>query len=186
MLKILKIPVWEVYKLINLKDKIRNISDFPVKGIQFKDITTLLKDKKAFKYSIDMLVEHCKKYQIDFIAGMEARGFIIGAPVSYQLGVGFLPIRKPNKLPSDVESISYQLEYGENTLEIHKDAISKGDRIMIVDDLLATGGTTAAVFQLIEKMGGTIVGASFIIELAFLKPRKKMKKYDIFSLVQYN
>jgi len=171
--------------MINLKEKIRNISDFPVKGIQFKDITTLLKDKEAFKYSVDMIVEHCKEYQIDFIAGIEARGFIIGAPVSYKLGVGFLPIRKPNKLPSEVESISYQLEYGENTLEMHKDAISDGDRIMVLDDLLATGGTTAAVFKLIEKSGGKIVGASFIIELAFLNPRKKMKKYDIFSLVKY-
>ena len=174
-----------MYKLINLKKKIRNISDFPVKGIQFKDITTLLKDKNAFKYSIDMIVEHCKKYEIDYIAGMEARGFIIGAPVSYQLGLGFLPIRKPNKLPSEVESISYQLEYGENTLEIHKDAFNQGDKIMVVDDLLATGGTTSAVFQLIEKMGGVIVGASFVIELSFLEPRKKMQDYEIFSLVQY-
>jgi adenine phosphoribosyltransferase len=172
--------------MINLKEKIRNISDFPVKGIQFKDITTLLKDNESFKYSVDMVAEHCKEYQIDFIAGIEARGFIIGAPVAYKLGVGFLPIRKPNKLPSEVESISYQLEYGENTLEMHKDAISDGDRIMVVDDLLATGGTTAAVFKLIEKLGGKIVGASFIIELTFLNPRKKMKKYDIFSLVEYN
>jgi len=172
--------------MINLKEKIRNISDFPVKGIQFKDITTLLKDKKAFAYSIDMIVEHCKQFDIDYIAGMEARGFIIGAPVSYKLGVGFLPIRKPNKLPSQVESISYQLEYGENTLEMHKDAISKGDKIMVVDDLLATGGTTSAVFKLIEKLGGKIVGASFIVELAFLNPRVKMKEYDIFSLVQYH
>jgi len=120
-----------------------------------------------------MVAEHCKEYQIDFIAGIEARGFIIGAPVAYKLGVGFLPIRKPNKLPSEIESISYQLEYGENTLEMHKDAISDGDRIMVVDDLLATGGTTAAVFKLIEKLGGKIVGASFIIELTFLNPRKK-------------
>jgi len=172
--------------MINLKEKIRNISDFPVKGIQFKDITTLLKDKEAFKYSVDMIAKHCQKYQIDFIAGVEARGFIIGAPVSYKLGIGFLPIRKPNKLPSEVERISYQLEYGKNSLEVHKDAISTGDRIMIIDDLLATGGTTAAVFELIEKLGGKIVGASYVIELAFLNPRKKIKKYDIFSLVQYN
>jgi len=172
--------------VIELKEKIRNIPDFPVKGIQFKDITTLLKDKEAFKFSIDKITRHCKKYQIDYIAGIEARGFIIGAPVAYQLGVGFLPIRKPEKLPSEVEKISYELEYGENVLEIHKDAIDSGDKIMVIDDLLATGGTTAAVFKLIEKLGGKVVGASFIIELAFLNPREILKGYDIFSLVQYN
>jgi len=172
--------------LIDLKEKIRNIPDFPVKGIQFKDITTLLKDKEAFKYSIDEITKHCSKYQIDYIAGIEARGFIIGAPVAYQLGIGFLPIRKPEKLPGEVERVFYQLEYGENILEIHKDAINNGDRIMVVDDLLATGGTTAAVFKLIEKLGGKIMGASFIIELEFLNPREKLKGYDLFSLVRYN
>lgn len=172
--------------MIDLKAKIRNIPDFPVKGIQFKDITTLLKDKDAFKYSIDKIIEYCKKYQIDYIAGIEARGFIIGAPVAYQLGIGFLPIRKPEKLPSEVERVSYQLEYGENILEIHKDAINNGDKIMVIDDLLATGGTTAAVFKLIEKLGGEVVGASFIIELEFLNPREKLKGYNIFSIVQYD
>jgi len=172
--------------VIDLKEKIRNIPDFPVKGIQFKDITTLLKDKEAFKCSIDEIIKHCSKYQIDYIAGIEARGFIIGAPVAYQLGVGFLPVRKPEKLPSKVEKISYELEYGENILEIHKDAIDSGDKIMVIDDLLATGGTTAAVFKLIEKLGGKVMGASFIIELEFLNPREKLKGYDIFSLVQYN
>ena len=172
--------------MIDLKEKIRNIPDFPVKGIQFKDITTLLKDKEAFKCSIDEITRHCSKYQIDYIAGIEARGFIIGAPVAYQLGIGFLPVRKPEKLPSEVEKISYELEYGENTLEIHKDAIDKGDKIMVIDDLLATGGTTAAVFKLIEKLGGKVIGASFIVELAFLNPREKLEGYDIFSLVQYN
>ena len=172
--------------MIDLKEKIRNIPDFPVKGIQFKDITTLLKDKKAFNYSIDEITKHCSKYQIDYIAGIEARGFIIGAPVAYQLGIGFLPIRKPEKLPSVVERVSYQLEYGENILEIHKDAINNGDKVMVVDDLLATGGTTAAVFKLIEKLGGKVIGASFIIELEFLNPREKLEGYDVFSLVQYN
>ena len=171
--------------MIDLKEKIRNIPDFPVKGIQFKDITTLLKDKEAFKYSIDEITKHCSKYQIDYIAGIEARGFIIGAPVAYQLGVGFLPIRKPEKLPSEVERVSYQLEYGENILEMHKDSINNGDKVMVVDDLLATGGTTAAVFELIEKLGGTVVGSSFIIELEFLNPREKLRGYDVFSLVQY-
>jgi adenine phosphoribosyltransferase len=172
--------------VINLKEKIRNIPDFPVKGIQFKDITTLLKDKEAFKCSIDEIIRHCRKYQIDYIAGIEARGFIIGAPVAYKLGIGFLPVRKPEKLPSEVEKISYELEYGENILEIHKDAIDRGDKIMVVDDLLATGGTTSAVFKLIEKLGGKVIGASFIVELAFLNPREKLGGYDIFSLVQYN
>ena len=172
--------------MIELKEKIRNIPDFPVKGIQFKDITTLLKDKEAFKCSIDKITRHCKKYKIDYIAGIEARGFIIGAPVAYQLGIGFLPVRKPEKLPSEVEKISYELEYGESVLEIHKDAMDSGDKIMVIDDLLATGGTTAAVFKLIEKLGGKVIGASFIIELAFLNPREKLKGYDIFSLVQYD
>ena len=172
--------------MIDLKEKIRSIPDFPVKGIQFKDITTLLKDREAFKCSIDEITRHCSKYQIDYIAGIEARGFIIGAPVAYQLGIGFLPVRKPEKLPSEVEKISYELEYGENVLEIHKDAIDSGDKIMVVDDLLATGGTTAAVFKLIEKLGGKVIGASFIVELAFLNPREKLERYDIFSLVQYD
>lgn len=172
--------------MIDLKEKIRNIPDFPVKGIQFKDITTLLKDREAFKYSIDEITKYCSKYQIDYIAGIEARGFIIGAPVAYQLGVGFLPIRKPEKLPSEVERVSYQLEYGESILEMHKDAINNGDKVMVVDDLLATGGTTAAVFKLIKKLGGRVIGASFVIELKFLNPRKKLEGYHIFSLVQYD
>jgi len=172
--------------VIDLKKKIRNVPDFPVKGIQFKDITTLLKDEKAFRYSIDEIVKYCSKHEIDYIAGIEARGFIIGAPVAYKLGIGFLPVRKPNKLPSEVERISYQLEYGENELEIHKDAINNGDKVMVIDDLLATGGTMSAVFKLIEKLGGKVVGASFIVELEFLNPREKLKGYNIFSLVQYN
>jgi adenine phosphoribosyltransferase len=171
---------------MDLKSKIRNIPDFPVKGIQFKDITTLLKDKYSYKYSIDQITEHCKSLKIDYVAGIEARGFVIGAPVAYNLNVGFLLIRKEGKLPADVEKISYQLEYGENVLEIHKDAFQEGDRIMVIDDLLATGGTTLAVFNLIEKLGGKIVGADFIIELEMLKGRDKLKGYEIFSLVKYN
>ncbi|GAB4116749.1 MAG: adenine phosphoribosyltransferase [Candidatus Caldatribacteriota bacterium] len=170
---------------MDLKTKIRNIPDFPVKGVQFKDITTLLKDREAFRYSINKIVEYCQQYSIDYIAGIEARGFIIGSPVAYQLGVGFLPIRKPDKLPSEVERVAYQLEYGESVLEIHKDAVNKGDRIMVVDDLLATGGTTAAVFELIKKLGGIVIGAAFIVELEFLNPRDKLKEYNIFSIVKY-
>jgi len=171
---------------MDLRNRIRNIPDFPVKGIQFKDITTLLKDKDAYRYCIDQITQHCKNLKIDFIAGIEARGFIIGAPVSYNLQIGFIPIRKGGRLPYEVEKITYQLEYGENVLEIHKDAFQKGSRIMVIDDLLATGGTTLAVFQLIEKLNGVVVGADFIIELEMLKGREKLKGYDIFSLVKYN
>jgi len=171
---------------MDLKSKIRNIPDFPVKGIQFKDITTLLKDKDAYKYCIDQITKHCKSLKIDYIAGIEARGFVIGAPVAYNLNVGFLLIRKKDRLPADVERISYQLEYGENILEIHRDAFQEGDRIMVIDDLLATGGTTLAAFKLIEKLGGMIVGADFIVELEMLKAKEKLKGYEIFSLVKYN
>ncbi len=171
---------------MDLRTKIRNIPDFPVKGVQFKDITTLLKDKEAYRYCIDQITQHCKDLNIDYIAGIEARGFIIGAPVAYNLQVGFLPIRKKGKLPYEVERISYQLEYGENVLEIHRDAFQEGDRIMVIDDLLATGGTTLAVFKLIEKLKGEVVGADFIIELEMLKGREKLSGYEIFSLVKYN
>ena len=170
---------------MDLKSKIRNIPDFPVKGIQFKDITTLLKDKEAYKYCIDSITEHCKSLNIDYIAGIEARGFIIGAPVAYNLNIGFLLIRKKGRLPADVESISYKLDYGENILEINRDAFKKDDRIMVIDDLLATGGTTLAVFKLIEKLNGKVVGADFIVELEMLHGREKLKGYDVFSLVKY-
>lgn len=171
---------------MDLRAKIRNIPDFPVKGIQFKDITTLLKDKDAYRYCIDQITQHCKTLEIDFIAGIEARGFIIGAPVAYNLHVGFIPIRKEGRLPHEVERISYQLEYGENILEIHRDAFQRGSRIMVIDDLLATGGTTLAVFKLIEKLEGEVVGADFIVELEMLKGREKLRGYEIFSLVRYN
>ena len=170
---------------MDLKNIIRNIPDFPIKGIQFKDITTLLKDKEAFRYCIDRIVEHCKGLNIDYIAGIEARGFVIGAPVAYSLGVGFIPIRKGGRLPYKVEKITYQLEYGESTIEIHQDAFTEGSRIMVVDDLLATGGTTLAVFQLIERLEGVVVGADFIIELEMLQGREKLRNYPVFSLVKY-
>lgn len=171
---------------MDLKSKIRNIPDFPVKGVQFKDITTLLKDKDAYRYCIDQITQHCQTLKIDYIAGIEARGFVVGAPVAYNLNVGFLLIRKKGRLPADVESITYQLEYGENILEVHRDSFKKGDRIMVIDDLLATGGTTLAVFKLIEKLNGTIVGADFIIELEMLEGRKKLSGYEVFSLVKYS
>lgn len=171
---------------MDLKSKIRNIPDFPVKGIQFKDITTLLKDKDAYRHCIERITRHCQSLKIDYIAGIEARGFVIGAPVAYNLNVGLLLIRKKGRLPADVERISYKLEYGENILEIHRDAFKRNDRIMVIDDLLATGGTTLAVFKLIEKLKGKVVGADFIIELEMLKGREKLKGYEIFSLVKYN
>lgn len=171
---------------MDLRNIIRNIPDFPVKGIQFKDITTLLRDKGAYRYAIDQITSHCEDFDIDFIAGIEARGFIIGAPVAYNLEVGFIPIRKEGRLPYQVEKIIYKLEYGEGALEIHCDAFPKGSRVMVIDDLLATGGTTLAVFKLIEKLEGMVVGADFIIELEMLKGREKLKGYEIFSLVKYN
>ncbi|NLL61573.1 MAG: adenine phosphoribosyltransferase [Candidatus Atribacteria bacterium] len=170
---------------MDIRNIIRNVPDFPIKGIQFKDITTLLKDKEAFRYCVDQITQHCKGLNIDYIAGIEARGFIIGAPVAYSLDVGFIPIRKGGRLPYKVEKITYQLEYGESIVEIHQDAFQKGNRIMVVDDLLATGGTTLAVFQLIERLGGVVVGADFIIELEMLQGREKLKNYPVFSLVKY-
>ena len=170
---------------MDIKNIIRNVPDFPIKGIQFKDITTLLKDKKAFRYCIDQITQHCKSLNIDYVAGIEARGFIIGAPVAYSLDVGFIPIRKGGRLPYKIEKITYQLEYGESVIEIHQDAFQKGNRIMVVDDLLATGGTTLAVSKLIERLGGVVVGADFIIELEMLQGREKLKDYPVFSLVKY-
>ena len=170
---------------MDLKKKIRNIPDFPVKGIQFKDITTLLRDKDAYHYCVNQITQHCRSLKIDYIAGIEARGFVIGAPVAYNLNTGFLLIRKKGKLPAEVAQVSYQLEYGESVLEIHKDSFQKNARIMVIDDLLATGGTTLAVFQLLEKLEANIVGADFVIELEMLQGRKKLKGFNIFSLVKY-
>lgn len=170
---------------MDLKSKIRVIEDFPIQGISFKDITTLMKDKVAFKTSVDMIVEDLKEKDIDYIVGPEARGFLFGAAVAYGLGVGFIPIRKPGKLPSETSIIEYDLEYGTNSLEIHKDAIEKGDKIAIVDDLLATGGTMIAAADLIERLGGEVVAMEFLIELESLKGRERLEKYYINSLVKY-
>nr|WP_308550863.1 adenine phosphoribosyltransferase [uncultured Peptostreptococcus sp.] len=171
---------------MNLEAKIRNVQDFPKEGIGFKDITTLIGDGEAFRVAVDKMAEDLKDKNIDIIVGPEARGFIFGTPVAYALGVGFVPIRKPGKLPADVESIEYDLEYGTDILEIHKDAIRPGQRVAIVDDLLATGGTTAAATKLIEKLGGQVVGLEFLIELTFLNGRDKLEGYDIQTLVQYD
>lgn len=170
---------------MDLKSKIRVIEDFPEKGISFKDITTLLKDNEGFAEVVNLIVEDLKGREIDYIAGPEARGFLLGAVVAYVLNVGFIPIRKPGKLPAETISYEYELEYGNNTLEIHKDAIEKGKKVAIVDDLLATGGTILSAAKLIESIGGEVVAMEFLIELESLKGREKLKDYYINSLVKY-
>jgi adenine phosphoribosyltransferase len=169
-----------------LKKLIREIPDFPKKGILFYDITTLLKDKLGFATLIDALSEHYLKKDIDLILGMEARGFIFGPALAYRLNAGFVPVRKPGKLPAETAKVSYDLEYGSNTLEIHKDAIEKGQRVIIVDDLLATGGTAAATVQLAKSLGGDVCGLGFVVELDFLNGRDKLKDCDVFSLLHYD
>ena len=171
---------------MDLKEKIRVIEGFPKEGISFKDITTLVADGEAFKESIDRIVEHLKDKNIDVILGPEARGFIFGVPVAYALGVGFVPVRKKGKLPAETVSVDYSLEYGVDVLEIHKDAIKKGQRVAIVDDLLATGGTVDAVAKLVEKVGAEVVALDFAIELTELRGRDKLEGYEIMSLVQYD
>ena len=171
---------------MDLKEKIRVIEGFPKEGISFKDITTLVADGEAFKESIDRIVEHLKDKNVDVILGPEARGFIFGVPVAYALGVGFVPVRKKGKLPAETVSVDYSLVYGVDVLEIHKDAIKKGQKVAIVDDLLATGGTVEAVAKLVEKVGAEVVALDFAIELTELKGRDKLEGYEIMSLVQYD
>jgi len=168
-----------------LKKLIREVPDFPVPNILFYDITTLLKDKRGFATLIDALSEHYIDQEIDLVLGMEARGFIFGPAVAYRLNAGFVPIRKPKKLPAATASISYELEYGTNTLEIHRDAIKPGQRVIIVDDLLATGGTAQATVSLAESLSAEVVGCGFVVELDFLKGREKLAKYNVFSLLHY-
>lgn len=170
---------------MNLESKIRNIQDFPKPGIGFKDITTLLKDGEAFKAAIDKIVENLKDKDIDYVVGPEARGFLLGAPVAYALGVGFVPIRKPGKLPAEVVSFEYDLEYGTDKIEMHKDSIEEGKKVAIIDDLLATGGTVEAATKLIESLGGEIASIQFLIELEFLNGRDKLKGYDVESIIKY-
>ncbi|QBD85554.1 adenine phosphoribosyltransferase [Clostridium tetani] len=171
---------------MDLKDKIRVIQGFPKEGISFKDVTTILQEKEAFKYTIDTLVEELKDKNVDVVVGPEARGFLFGAPLAYALGAGFVPVRKKGKLPSTTISSKYELEYGSDELEMHKDSIKPGQRVVIADDLLATGGTICSVIEMIESLGGEIVSINFLIELTDLKGREKLGKYDISSLVQYN
>jgi adenine phosphoribosyltransferase len=169
-----------------LKKLIREVPDFPKKGILFYDITTLLKDKLGFARLIDALSEHYIGKEIDLVLGMEARGFIFGPALAYRLNAGFVPVRKPGKLPAETEKVSYDLEYGSNSLEMHKDAIRTGQRVLIVDDLLATGGTAVATAQLASGLGAEIAGLAFVVELDFLKGREKLGKYDVFSLLHYD
>src|SRR5712671_227038 len=169
----------------HLKKLIREVPDFPKKGILFYDITTLLKDKLGFATLIDALSENYIGKEIDLILGMEARGFIFGPALAYRLNAGFVPVRKPGKLPAETAKVSYDLEYGSNSLEIHKDAIQKGQRVLIVDDLLATGGTAAATAELATGLGARIAGLAFVVELDFLKGRDKLAEYDVLSLLHY-
>lgn len=170
---------------MDLKQKIRIIQDFPQKGVQFKDITTLLKDGDAYQEAINRMAEHLRDEEIDLIAGPEARGFVVGAPLAYALGVGFVPVRKKGKLPAEVVEASYSLEYGENALAIHRDAIEPGQRVLVADDLLATGGTISATIDLVKQLGGEVIGTSFFIELTYLNGRDKLEEFPIFTLVQY-
>lgn len=170
---------------MNLKEKIREISDFPEPGISFKDITTLLKDGEAFKYAIDQLTKDCRGKNIDLVVGPEARGFLIGAPLAYALGVGFVPVRKAGKLPAETLESSYELEYGKDRVEIHLDSIKSGQRVLVVDDLLATGGTINTTIELVKKLGGVVAGVAFLIELTYLDGRKKLGGYDVISLIKY-
>ena len=170
----------------NLKKMIRTVPDFPKPGIMFYDITTLLKDPYGLRTTIDRLVECIDDPDIDTVIGIEARGFIFAPALAYRLKAGFVPVRKPRKLPAATESISYDLEYGTDTLEIHRDAIGNGNRVLIADDLLATGGTARAVINLVEKLGGTVAGLAFVIELTFLNGRERFSGYKVRSLLQYD
>jgi len=168
-----------------LKKLIREVADFPKKGILFYDITTLLKDKAGFKKVVEYLTEKIRPFQPDVVLGIEARGFIFAPALAYNLGAGFVPVRKPKKLPAETERISYELEYGMDTLEIHKDAVKPGMSVVVADDLLATGGTSLATVRLVEKLGGKVAAVSFVIELVALKGRDRLSGYEVVSLLQY-
>lgn len=171
--------------MTDLKEYIRAIPNFPKKGILFRDITTLLLNPGAFKQAIDQLAKHFKNSSIKKVVGIESRGFLTAAPLAYLLGAGFVPVRKKGKLPAKTTSVSYALEYGEDTLELHVDGILKGERTLIADDLLATGGTAKATTDLVEKNGGIVAGLGFLVELTDLKGRDKLKGFDVYSLIQF-
>jgi adenine phosphoribosyltransferase len=168
-----------------LASRIRDIADFPKPGILFRDITTLLKDGESFRSAVDGLLAKIGRREVDVVVGMESRGFIFGAPIAYKLGVGFVPVRKLGKLPADVVSVEYDLEYGSATLEMHKDALAPGAKVLIVDDLLATGGTVAGTIELVKQLKGQIVACAFLIELTALRGRDKLGGYDVVTLISY-
>ncbi len=170
---------------MDLRKKIRTVPNWPIEGVMFRDITTLLQDPEAFRESVDRLYERYKDVEIDKIVGIDARGFIHGAVLAYKLNVGFIPVRKKGKLPYKTVSAEYSLEYGEDVVEMHEDAIKKGEKVLIVDDLIATGGTIAAAAQLVEKLGGKIVECAFIVELPDLNGREKIKGYNIYTLTEF-
>ena len=171
--------------LENLRTGVRDVPDFPKKGIIFKDITPILKDGRLFRSSVDLFLEQCAGKKIDKIVGIDARGFLFGSAVAYELGIGFVPLRKKGRLPYKTESAKYSLEYGEAEMELHVDAIVRGEKIVLIDDLLATGGTSASATTLIKKVGGELVAAIFLIELEFLKGRKKLEPIPIVSFLKY-
>ena len=170
---------------MNYKNYVADVKNFPKEGILFRDITPLMNDGAVFKKANDEFIDFARKVKANLIVGPESRGFIFGCPVAYNLGIGFVPVRKPNNLPRKTISYSYDLEYGSNELHIHADAIKKGDKVLIIDDLLATGGTVEASIKLVEKLGGEVVGLAFLIELLELKGREKLKDYNIFTLMKY-
>jgi len=169
-----------------LADHVRDIPDFPKPGVTFKDITPLLGDAKAFRATVDALADHFADRRVDRVLGIEARGFILAAPVAYRFGAGFVPVRKAGKLPWEIERQEYELEYGTDLLEIHRDAVQPGEKVLVVDDVVATGGTAAATARLVEKLGGTVVGFAFIIELTFLGGRSRIAGYEALSLLTYD
>lgn len=171
--------------MCRLKELIRDVPDFPKKGIVFRDITPLFQDPKGLRDTIEKLSGHYKDKKIDIVVGAEARGFLLAPTVAFNLGAGFVPVRKPGKLPYHKISMSYALEYGTDTLEMHKDSIKKGQQVLLVDDLLATGGTMAACCKMVESLGGKVIGCAFLIELTFLNGKKTLPNYDVFSLIKY-
>jgi adenine phosphoribosyltransferase len=180
------VPSVPRFSYMDLKKLIREVPDFPKPGILFYDITTLLKDPAGLRAVIDALKQHYRHTPVDLVLGIEARGFIFAPALAYALDAGFVPVRKPKKLPAEVVSVTYDLEYGTDTLEMHKDAVGNGSRVLIVDDLLATGGTAAAAARMVLGAGGTVAGIGFVVELTFLKGRRKLAGYDVFSLLEYD
>ena len=171
---------------MDLKSLVRDVADFPKQGIVFKDITTLTGNADGFRSAVDAIADRYVESNVDLVVGIEARGFIFGAAVAYRLGVGFAPARKPGKLPAETVSADYELEYGKDAVELHRDAVAPGSRVLLVDDLLATGGTAAAAAKLVTDLGGNVVAIAIVIELGFLRGRDKLAGYDVFSLIEYD